>query len=63
VTGASKGTLNAGEVKVFGSTWTAFPIDGEQPLLEGEKVEVVKVKGASIYVQRVRELPEWRENQ
>ena len=62
VTGASKGTLNAGEVKVFGSTWTAFPESGEEPLKEGEKVEVVHVKGASIYVKRIRELPEWREN-
>lgn len=61
VTGASKGSLNAGEVKVYGSIWTAFPEHGEQPLLEGEKVEVVEVKGASIYVKRVRELPEWRE--
>lgn len=61
VTGASKGSLNAGEVKVFGSTWRAFPESGEQPLLEGEKVEVVEVKGASIYVKRIRELPEWRD--
>jgi membrane protein implicated in regulation of membrane protease activity len=61
VSGASKGSLNAGEVKVFGSTWTAFPEKGENPLIEGEKVEVVEVKGASIYVRRVRELPEWRE--
>jgi membrane protein implicated in regulation of membrane protease activity len=61
VTGASKGALHSGEVKVFGSTWTAFPED-EMPLLEGEKVEVVRVKGASIYVRRVNELPEWREN-
>lgn len=61
VTGASKGALNVGEVKVFGTIWTAFPEEGESPLLEGEKVEVVEVKGASIYVRRVRELPEWRE--
>lgn len=61
VTGGSKGSLKAGEVKVFGSTWTAFPEAGEEPLLEGEKVEVIEVKGASIYVRRVRELPEWRE--
>lgn len=61
VTGGSKGSLNAGEVKVFGSTWTAFPESGELPLLEGDKVEVVEVKGASIYVRKVRELPEWRE--
>ncbi len=62
VSGSSKGVLNGAEVKVFGSTWTAFPENGEEPLLEGEKVEVVEVKGSSIYVKRVRELPEWREN-
>jgi membrane protein implicated in regulation of membrane protease activity len=63
VSGASKGALQAGEVKVFGSTWTAFPEDNEKPLIEGEKVEVVRIKGSSIYVKRVGELPEWRENQ
>ena len=61
VTNASKGALQSGEVKVFGTTWTAFPEDGEKPLLEGEKVEVVRIKGSSIYVRRVGELPEWRE--
>ena len=63
VSAASKGTLHEGAVKVFGSTWTAFPIDEETPLIEGEKVEVVRVKGSSIYVRRVsaeKELPEWR---
>lgn len=60
VTGASKGSLQSGEVKVYGSTWTAFPEDEEQPLIEGEKVEVVRVKGSSIYVRRANELPEWR---
>jgi membrane protein implicated in regulation of membrane protease activity len=60
VTGASKGALNSGEVKVFGSTWTAFPERGEKPLVEGEKVEVVRVQGASIYVRRIEALPEWR---
>jgi membrane protein implicated in regulation of membrane protease activity len=60
VTSASKGALNEGAVKVFGSTWTAYPID-EVSLTEGEKVEVVEVRGSSIYVRRVRdELPEWR---
>ena len=62
VTGASRGALQSGEVKVFGSTWTAFPEPGELPLLEGEKVEVVRVKGASIYVRKINELPEWREH-
>ena|SRR5688500_261680 len=62
VTIPSKGALKEGAVKVYGSTWTAFPIDGETDLVEGEKVEVVSVKGSSIYVRRVpgAELPEWR---
>lgn len=61
VTIASKGALKESAVKVYGSTWTAFPIDGETELTEGEKVEVVSVKGSSIYVRRVlSELPEWR---
>ncbi|HYJ91434.1 MAG TPA: NfeD family protein, partial [Pyrinomonadaceae bacterium] len=60
VTTPSKGALNEGAVKVYGSTWTAYPLD-EGVLIEGEKVEVVEVRGSSIYVRRVRdELPEWR---
>ena len=63
VTIASRGALNEGAVKVYGSTWTAFPVDGENELVEGEKVEVVNVKGSSIYVRRVsNELPGWRED-
>ncbi|MGD9628631.1 MAG: NfeD family protein [Pyrinomonadaceae bacterium] len=61
VTIASKGALGEGAVKVYGSTWTAFPVDGASELNEGEKVEVVSVKGSSIYVRPVnRELPDWR---
>jgi len=64
VTGSSKGALNEAAVKVYGSTWTAYPID-DVALTEGEKVEVVEVRGSSIYVRRAREdageLPEWRE--
>ncbi len=57
----SKGSLNEAAVKVFGSTWTAYPLDGESALTEGEKVEVVEVRGSSIYVRRVtNELPGWR---
>ena len=60
VIGPSKGALNEGAVKVYGSTWTAYPVD-DVALTEGEKVEVVEVKGSSIYVRRIRdELPEWR---
>lgn len=63
VTVASKGALKEGAVKVFGSTWTAYPIDGETDLAEGEKVEVVNVKGSSIYVRSVaKELPQWRDD-
>ena len=61
VTIGSKGALQEGAVKVYGSIWTAFPIDDATPLVEGEKVEVVRVQGSSIYVQSTRELPEWRE--
>ncbi len=62
VTTASKGALNESAVKVYGSTWTAFPVDGESILVEGEKVEVVSIKGSSIYVRRVtNELPGWRD--
>lgn len=61
VTSESKGALNEGAVKVFGSIWTAFPVDGATNLIEGEKVEVVRVEGASIYVRKIsNELPEWR---
>ncbi len=60
---ASSGALNAGAVKVFGSIWTAYPLD-DIALIEGEKVEVVEVKGSSIYVRRVtNELPGWRDQE
>ena len=64
VTIGSRGALQEGAVKVYGSTWTAFPVDNEMSLIEGEKVEVVRVQGSSIYVQKIEEsktLPEWRE--
>lgn len=60
VTISSQGALKEGAVKVYGSTWTAFPIDGETDLNEGEKVEVVSVRGSSIYVRPVvKELAGW----
>ena len=65
VTIGSRGALQEGAVKVYGSTWTAFPVDSEMSLIEGEKVEVVRVQGSSIYVQKIeasKKLPEWREN-
>ncbi len=60
---SSRGALQAGEVKVFGSTWTAFPENGEAPLREGERVEVIRVQGASIYVRSTDGLPEWRRSE
>lgn len=58
----SKGALNAATVKVYGSTWKAFPIDEETMFEEGEKVEVVRVEGSSIYVRKAekKQLPDWR---
>ena len=61
VTEASRGALGEGAVKVFGSTWTAFPAEGEQPLEVGERVSVERVDGATIYVRRVGPTaPSWR---
>ncbi|HEX2641070.1 MAG TPA: NfeD family protein, partial [Pyrinomonadaceae bacterium] len=58
---ASRGALGAAAVKVYGSTWTAYPVEGESELAEGDKVEVVEVKGSSLYVRKVtNQLPEWR---
>ena len=62
VTEASRGSHGEGAVRVFGSTWTAFPVAGEAPLEEGERVEVDRVDGAVLYVRRARQLGEgsWR---
>ena len=60
VVSSSKGALQEGAVKVFGSTWTAYPAPGEQPLEAGERVCVESVEGASIYVRRIGDEPDWR---
>jgi membrane protein implicated in regulation of membrane protease activity len=60
VVSSSRGALNEGAVKVFGSTWTAYPADGEEPLDAGDRVEVTQVEGASIYVRRIGAGPDWR---
>lgn len=60
---SSRGALHEGAVKVFGSTWTAYPSDGEEPLEAGDRVEVERVQGASIYVRRVQNVVpggDWR---
>lgn len=64
VTSESKGALKEAAVRVYGSIWTAYPEDGESDFGEGEKVEVVSVKGSSIYVRSVkRELPGWKQDE
>jgi membrane protein implicated in regulation of membrane protease activity len=61
VVSSSAGALQEGAVKVFGSTWTAYPAAGEPPLEAGERVCVESVEGASIYVRRIAADPEWRQ--
>src|SRR6476659_291680 len=60
VVSSSKGALQEGAVKVFGSTWTAYPAPGEPPLEAGERVCVDSIEGASIYVKRIGGEPDWR---
>lgn len=60
VVSSSRGALNEGAVKVFGSTWTAYPAEGEEPLEAGERVQVEKMEGASLYVRRVDQEADWR---
>jgi membrane protein implicated in regulation of membrane protease activity len=63
VVSSSEGALQEGAVKVFGSTWTAYPAAGEEPLVAGERVLVDSVEGASIYVRRVGTEPDWRKKE
>jgi len=59
---ASKGALREASVKVFGSNWKAFPADGDTEFAEGEKVEVVRVEGSTIYIKKAqRKLRGWRQ--
>jgi membrane protein implicated in regulation of membrane protease activity len=60
VVAPSRGALLEGAVKVYGSTWTAYPAEGEEPLEDGARVVVESVRGASIYVRRAPSAPDWR---
>src|SRR6266513_5972129 len=60
VVSSSRGAMHEGAVKVFGSTWTAYPADGEEPLEAGDRVVVERIQGASIYVRRVGQERDWR---
>ena len=62
VVSASEGVMREGAVRVFGSTWRAYPAEGEEPLLEGEQVRIERVEGTSVYVRRVGGLPSWRQS-
>ncbi len=61
VVSSSRGAMNEGAVKVFGSTWTAYPAEGELPLEAGERVRVESIEGASIYVRRLDQGADWRQ--
>ena len=52
VVAASQGIRNECAVKASGSVWTAFPVEGEAPLIEGESVEIERIEGNTIYVRR-----------
>ena len=60
VVSSSAGALQEGAVKVFGSTWTAYPAEGESALEAGERVRVESIEGSSIYVRRIDEGTDWR---
>ena len=62
VVSSSRGALGEGAVKVFGSTWTAYPAVGEDPLEAGDRVMVESIQGASIYVRRVDSGRNWRDS-
>jgi len=61
VVSSSRGAMQEGAVKVFGSTWTAYPAAGESALEAGERVRVESIEGASIYVRRIDEDSDWRQ--
>ena len=60
VVSSSRGAMQEGAVKVFGSTWTAYPAVGESALEAGERVRVESIEGSSIYVRRIDEGTDWR---
>jgi membrane protein implicated in regulation of membrane protease activity len=56
----SSGALKEGAVRVFGSTWRAYPCDNEEVLVEGEQVQVERIDGVSVFVRKVRPDASWR---
>src|SRR5205809_1508885 len=60
VVSSSRGAMQEGAVKVFGSTWTAYHAEGETALKAVERVSVERIEGSSIYVRRIDEAVDWR---
>lgn len=58
---SSEGALREGAVRVFGSTWRAFPAEQEGLLQEGERVQIDRVEGSTVYVRKVDDEPSWRQ--
>lgn len=48
----SQGARAESAVRVYGSVWTAIPLEGEEPLQMGESVCVARIEGNTIYVYR-----------
>ncbi|HYE75663.1 MAG TPA: NfeD family protein, partial [Blastocatellia bacterium] len=48
----SQGARGESAVRVYGSVWTAIPMEGEEPLQVGEAVCVERIDGNTIYVYR-----------
>lgn len=48
----SQGARQESAVRVYGSVWTAIPLEGEAPLQIGESVCVEHIEGNTIYVYR-----------
>lgn len=54
---ASRGARHESAVRAFGSVWTAFPVEGETPLLEGETVMIERLEGNTVFVRRQPQRP------
>jgi membrane-bound serine protease (ClpP class) len=53
--GIARGKLSpAGRVQLGGELWTAELVEGEEPLPDGARVEVVRVEGLRLFVRQAR---------
>ena len=59
----SKESLNQARVRALGSNWKAISLDEDSNLEEGEKVEIVRVEGSTVYVKKAnKELRGWQDD-